>query len=91
MGSSDLKACWLQTWEGSIFQFTSEAMVDAMLFDVDSSFMSIEVISRLEVARHTEGSHSPDSNVYLMSLTDTLGGTFSKCLVPQPNTKLTFT
>lgn len=78
MGSSDLKASWLQAWKSSIFQFTSEGIMDAMLFNADNSFRSIEVISRVEMARHTISSQSPDSNVYLMSLTDTLGGTFSK-------------
>lgn len=53
MGSSDLKVWWLQAWEGSVFQFIADGIVDAMFFDVDNFCSANEVISRLAVARHT--------------------------------------
>lgn len=53
MGSSDLKVWWLQAWEGSVFQFIADGIVDAMFFDVDNFCSANEFISRLAVARHT--------------------------------------
>lgn len=63
MGSSDLKVWWLQAWEGSVFQFIADGIVDAMFFDVDNSCSTIKVISRLAVAHHTID--SPQTQMFI--------------------------